>query len=420
MSISTQLTRLARNVGTLTADTNAIFEALRAKGVIVPADAQLSDVADMIEEIEVPNTSVEIGGRSYPVVRIGNQLWLAENLDWKFSGCVIGASGTSESEPRGNYYNNDEVTYGINGNKYGLLYNQIAVNQINNLLTDGWHVPTRTDYSTLADTIGGTSTAGTKLKSISGWTSGNGTDDYGMCIVPCGDYAGTFANLGTGCSIWTEDSKSSSIGYNVYFTGDSSEMRAGEPSRYHQMSLRLVKDAPGYVTIGDHQYKTVTIENQEWLAENLDLINSQVTGSYPNNDSQTYGYNGLKYGAYYNEAQYTTLSSYIQTNYPEWRIATEADYKYLDSLIGSSIGMDLCSTTEWNSTQGNDTYGLNLRPTGYITYTNTFSDEHNAALLRHDTGHCWIMPSYSSFEYYKTDQYTGPCSFNVRLVRDIT
>lgn len=54
MPISTQLTQLARNVGALTADTNAIFEALRAKGVNVPANAQLSDVADMIESIVTP------------------------------------------------------------------------------------------------------------------------------------------------------------------------------------------------------------------------------------------------------------------------------------------------------------------------------------------------------------------------------
>lgn len=54
MSLSTQLTRLAQNVGAINADTNAIFEALRAKGVSVQANAQLSDVADMIESIE-PN-----------------------------------------------------------------------------------------------------------------------------------------------------------------------------------------------------------------------------------------------------------------------------------------------------------------------------------------------------------------------------
>ena len=54
MSISTELTRMAGNAGALAADTNAIFEALRAKGVDVPADAQLSDVVDMIGEIVPP------------------------------------------------------------------------------------------------------------------------------------------------------------------------------------------------------------------------------------------------------------------------------------------------------------------------------------------------------------------------------
>lgn len=52
MSLQSQLTRLAHNVGALTADTNAIFEALRAKGVSVPANAQLSDVADLIGTID--------------------------------------------------------------------------------------------------------------------------------------------------------------------------------------------------------------------------------------------------------------------------------------------------------------------------------------------------------------------------------
>ena len=123
MSLQSQLTRMARNAGALNADTNAIFEALRAKGVDVPANAQLSDVADMIESIELPLPTVNIGGRDYPYVQIGNQLWLAENLDWKFDGCTIGTNSLSTIEMLGNYYNNDENTYGVNGNKYGLLYN---------------------------------------------------------------------------------------------------------------------------------------------------------------------------------------------------------------------------------------------------------------------------------------------------------
>lgn len=49
MPISTELTRMAQNVGALNADTSAIFDALRAKGVDVPQDATLDDVAELIE-----------------------------------------------------------------------------------------------------------------------------------------------------------------------------------------------------------------------------------------------------------------------------------------------------------------------------------------------------------------------------------
>ena len=60
MSLQSELTRFARNVGALTADTNAIFEALRSKGVVVPADAELGDVADLIDTIETKMDKFEL------------------------------------------------------------------------------------------------------------------------------------------------------------------------------------------------------------------------------------------------------------------------------------------------------------------------------------------------------------------------
>jgi uncharacterized protein (TIGR02145 family) len=82
---------------------------------------------------------VEIGGRRYPVVKIGNQLWMAENLDYAWSGLTIG--GSIGSDPRANYYDNDETTYGWSGYKCGLLYNWAAVAELADLLPDGWHIP---------------------------------------------------------------------------------------------------------------------------------------------------------------------------------------------------------------------------------------------------------------------------------------
>lgn len=250
MSLSTQLIRLARNVGALTADTNAIFEALRAKGVDVPANAQLSDVADMIEEIEVPITSVEIGGRSYPVVRIGNQYWLAENLDWKFdvngSQIPIGSGGVPTT-PAAWYYSNNEAAYGIDGTyKCGLLYNWYAAKYLDDnkatLLPSRWRVATNDDWTTLIAYVGGETVAGTKLKAsnVSWAASWNGTDDYGFGILPAGSYNGDFYEAGYSAYCRNVTELNSNYSYTQYFN-DGSQVFNGSNLKSNAGSLRLVR-----------------------------------------------------------------------------------------------------------------------------------------------------------------------------------
>ena len=87
-----------------------------------------------------------IGGKDYNCVKMPDgKVWMAENLDFKFSGVDIGPSD-SPSSPSAWYYNNDEATYGIDGTrKCGLLYNWHAVKHLNDhrsTLCPGWHVPT--------------------------------------------------------------------------------------------------------------------------------------------------------------------------------------------------------------------------------------------------------------------------------------
>ena len=51
----------------------------------------------------------------------------------------------------------------------------------------GWHLPTKYEWQTLVDYVGGSSVAGTKLKSTFGWPYGGaGTDDYGFEALPTG------------------------------------------------------------------------------------------------------------------------------------------------------------------------------------------------------------------------------------------
>lgn len=191
-----------------------------------------------------PGTA-DIGGRSYRTVSINGVIWTAENLDFKASGINIGPSGMPGT-PAAWYYNNDEATYGVNGNKYGLLYNGHAVEYLNNnrdLLMAGWHVPTVDEFNALFNAVGGSSVAGPKLKSSAGWSSGNGTDDFGFTVVPAGMKAnGSFSSLGNIGRIWTATKNSSNLSYGNFWTGDSASISYADYTNY-AFSMRLVKDS---------------------------------------------------------------------------------------------------------------------------------------------------------------------------------
>lgn len=178
-----------------------------------------------------PN-EVLIGGRWYPYVQIGNQLWLAENLDYIWSGLTVGSSGTSSSESRANYYNNDESTYGVNGNKQGLLYNHYAATNIPDLPV-GWHLPSKSEWETLITYVGDSPC--TKLRAY----SFGGSDDYDMSVLPTGLYTGNFSSETIGY-YWTDTFPFSGSYYYINF-GNSPNVSYSQYSESYEMGIRLVK-----------------------------------------------------------------------------------------------------------------------------------------------------------------------------------
>lgn len=191
-----------------------------------------------------PNT-VEIGGREYRTVKIGSQIWMAENLDYKWTGLDTGSTG-NPSTPTAWYYNNDETTYGWNGYKCGLLYNWYAASYLESnkatLLPAGWHVPTDTELDALATAVGGASAAGTKLKASNViWaTSWGGTDDYGFAVLPAGYHNSRFYNITSSTELWSKSESGASTAYSRGFdTG--TQMKWGNNFKVVALSIRLVK-----------------------------------------------------------------------------------------------------------------------------------------------------------------------------------
>ena len=184
--------------------------------------------------------SVTIGDKTYrTVVMPDGKEWMAENLDF------LPDDGSISKNPSGKpstaaawYYNRDEATYGWEGKRYGLLYNWYAAKA---LTIAGWHLPSTTEWDALATACGGSGSCGTKLKSTTDWSSGNGTDNYGFTAFPSGGYYGSFGNLGSYAGFWTSFGNSSDAYYRMLDTGTSLNSLIG--SKTHGYSVRLVKDS---------------------------------------------------------------------------------------------------------------------------------------------------------------------------------
>lgn len=112
----------------------------------------------------------ERDGKNYNTIKIGNQVWMAGNLNVStfLNGDTIFNAKTNEQwkkaginkQPAWCYYQNDST----NGLTYGKLYNWYAVNDARGLAPKGWHIPSDFEWTELTDFLGGTMMAGSKLK----------------------------------------------------------------------------------------------------------------------------------------------------------------------------------------------------------------------------------------------------------------
>jgi uncharacterized protein (TIGR02145 family) len=196
-----------------------------------------------------PLTVSDIDGNDYDVIRIGTQLWMAENLMTTrlHDGTPIVLTENAEDWSSLDQYG--YCWYGnisSNGSTYGALYNWNAVSS-GMLCPAGWRVASDNDWLTLKDFIGGELVAGGKLKEtgISHWTSPNtgATDEYDFTALPGGwrTAAGSFQGLRTNGYWWT----SSEIEPNAWYRNiqnDSEKLFRVYAGHGFGMSVRCVKN----------------------------------------------------------------------------------------------------------------------------------------------------------------------------------
>lgn len=171
--------------------------------------------------------SVTPPGPTFDSVTIGSQVWMSKNM--------------AIDDGQGGIYT-QTVNYG-QGNVVEYYYTWAAALRVAGSIS-GWHLPSMTEWETLATAVGGTDIAGTKLKSTYSWSyNGNGTDDFGFTVFPAGYWnSSSFKFLGSYAYLWTTNEYSSLYAYCYVFSSGSAIHTTYNRKNSYGYSIRLIKD----------------------------------------------------------------------------------------------------------------------------------------------------------------------------------
>jgi len=209
----------------------------------------------------------------YKAVVIGEQVWMAQNLNYAATGSKCGNSNGTLSEA------NTTIC-----DIYGRLYNwATAMNlpsKCNSIVStsdadcaiktpfhqgvcpSGWHLPSNNDWAKLWGYVGGPGNASNYLKATIGWynyckyqyvddhyvcserQSGNGTDDYGFSALPGGggNAYGSFFDVELYGYWWSTSDDGSSYAYRRHMRYDNKNDYSDYGNKRNLFSVRCLQD----------------------------------------------------------------------------------------------------------------------------------------------------------------------------------
>ena len=193
--------------------------------------------------------------QTYKTVKIGDQVWMAENLNFETDSSFCYNDSAEYCEKYGRLYTwaaamDSAGTWSTNGKGCGYgktcsVASTGSATLIRGVCPDGWHLPTQTEWNTLFATVGGSSVAGTKLKSTSGWNSStNGTDAFGFSALPAGYRipSGYFFTGGYSANFWSSTEYGSYNAYYMYLGHNNDYASLDGLRKDYRFSVRGLKD----------------------------------------------------------------------------------------------------------------------------------------------------------------------------------
>ena len=224
---------------------------MSSSSAVIPS----SSSSKVTEPDEVTKESITDSrdGQSYKTVTIGSQTWMAQNLNYETANSYCYSNNASNCTKYGRLYTwaaamDSAGTWSASGKGCGYGKTCSPTYPVRGVCPTGWHLPTQTEWNTLFTAVGGSGTAGTKLKSTSGWNdfegkSGNGVDAYSFSALPAGrrNYDGDYSCEGKNAYFWssTESNYRSAYGMGLFYDNGTASM---SNFKFNGFSVRCVKD----------------------------------------------------------------------------------------------------------------------------------------------------------------------------------
>ena len=274
-------TEVGKTIEGVVADTNKYY--CTANGWVkittewswdIPKEARLNS------EITYGTMTDSRDGKKYKTVTIGNQTWMAENLNYADS------ARTPSLKENSWCFDNDTLKCNVTGRLYtwtaAIDSVKLATNadnpqdcgysrytqyhlkfctlpaKVQGICPPGWHLPNNTEWDALFTGVGGQSFAGRTLKSQSSWSdydgeygrcSGNGMDAFGFSALPAGrwsrlsEYSGIFNSEGRYTFFWSfAEQDSANYVYEILLDYGKDQVYLSRTNTDAGFSVRCLKD----------------------------------------------------------------------------------------------------------------------------------------------------------------------------------
>ena len=186
-------------------------------------------------------------GETYHTVKIGNQVWMAENLRFKAEGSFAAGNDEANVKKFGRLYTWTSALdipaefVDQSPAKDLAMYEKMKDKNYQGIAPEGWHIPSNKEWEELMGNVDSRSN-GAEFRSACVWQK-PGKDSLGFFALPAGYRFddGSFRHFGRRARFWSKDEYGKANAYRLSITENSVDIEG--VYRSDALSVRCVKNA---------------------------------------------------------------------------------------------------------------------------------------------------------------------------------